>query len=38
MKPSTVGLPMWSMNPVGYEIFYSSYIVQFTRPPWSTAT
>ncbi|GAU30137.1 hypothetical protein TSUD_360300 [Trifolium subterraneum] len=38
LKPSTAGLPMWSLNPVGYGIFYSSYIVQFTRPPWSTTT
>ncbi|MCI31706.1 copia protein, partial [Trifolium medium] len=29
LKPSIMGLPMWSLNPVGYEIFYSSYIVQF---------
>ncbi|MCI52619.1 hypothetical protein A2U01_0073865 [Trifolium medium] len=38
LKPNIVGLPMWCLNPAGYEIFYSSYIVLFTRPPWSTVT
>ncbi|MCI50075.1 hypothetical protein A2U01_0071319, partial [Trifolium medium] len=37
-KRNTVALPMWSPNPAGYATFYLSYIVLFTRPPWSTAT
>lgn len=38
LKQNTVELPMWYLNPAGYETFCLSYNCLFIKPPWCTVT